>query len=35
MNAIISLQKSDDNYNSDEDSLNGWDYFANYANESK
>ena len=35
MNAMIALQKYDDNYNSDEDSLNGWDYFANYANEGK
>ena len=32
---MIALQKYDDNYNSDEDSLNGWDYFANYANEGK
>ena len=35
MNAMIALQKYDDNYNSDEDSLNGWDYFANYINEGK
>jgi hypothetical protein len=35
MNAMIALQKYDENYNSDEDSLNGWDYFANYINEGK
>ena len=36
LNAMIYLQKNmerDENYNSDEDSLNGWDYFANYTHD--
>ena len=35
MNAIISLQKYDDNYNIDEDSFNKRDNYENYANENK
>ncbi len=32
---MIALQKYDDNYNSNKDRQNSWDYFANYANEGK